>query len=77
MKYFSVTEKAPPEGQFLFTKIVDSKGTRNIQELKKQGRLWFSRDGLYVYYEPTHWAPINVPCSEKMQRSFDRHYFNW
>jgi hypothetical protein len=40
------------------TKIDDANGPRNYAILKRQGRLWFTRDGsMYVYYTPTHWRP--------------------
>lgn len=46
----------PPDGKVVMTKIDDSKGCRNEQLLKRQGRLWFFKDGsMYVYYTPTHW----------------------
>ena len=49
-------EKLPPEGVVVETKIEDSNGVRNLQRLKRRGRLWFSPDGsMYVYYVPTHW----------------------
>lgn len=48
--------KLPPEETVVETKIDDSKGCRNVQKLKRRGRLWFSPDGsMYVYYTPTHW----------------------
>jgi len=47
-----------PEGQVVSTKIEDERGIRNIQLLKREGRLWFVPDGsMYVYYTPTHWRP--------------------
>lgn len=51
--------KLPPEGEVVNTKIDDGKGVRNVQALKRRGRLWFLPDGsMYVYYTPTHWAAI-------------------
>ena len=45
-----------PEGRPVLTKIDDAQGERNIQTLKRSGRLWFVPDGsTYVYYAPTHW----------------------
>jgi len=35
----------------------DNSDPYKVVELRKQGRLWFLRDGMYVYYEPTHWRP--------------------
>ncbi len=47
-----------PDGVRAFTRIFDPKdGERNVQPLRKQGRLFFT-DGpnsMYVYYTPTHW----------------------
>jgi hypothetical protein len=46
-----------PEGKVLLTKIDDLSGERNVQQLKRRGRLWFVPDGsTYVYYQPTHWT---------------------
>jgi hypothetical protein len=48
-----------PENTIVRTKIDLDGNVRNIQHLKKKGRLWFLPDGsMYVYYEPTHWAWI-------------------
>jgi hypothetical protein len=47
-----------PEGRVVMTKIDDAGGERNVQALKRSGRLWFVPDGsIYVYYSPTHWRP--------------------
>lgn len=49
----------PPENEVVETKIDDSRGCRNQQELKRVGNLWFYPDGsMYVYYNPTHWRKI-------------------
>lgn len=49
-----------PEGLEVMTKIDDGKGVRNVQTLKRRGRLWFvPDDSMYVYYTPTHWAPAS------------------
>lgn len=48
-----------PEGQEVMTKIDDAQGERNVQPLIRRGRLWFFPDlSMYVYYAPTHWAPM-------------------
>lgn len=49
-----------PEGILVWTKIDDADGPRNIQQLRRQGRLWFFGHGspMYVYYTPTHWKPL-------------------
>lgn len=50
-----------PENEVVDTKIHDESGERNITKLKRQGRLWWLRDGsMYVYYTPTHWKPTTV-----------------
>jgi hypothetical protein len=47
----------PPDGVLVETKIEDMDGLRNVQMLRRSGRLWFIPGGPYVYYEPTHWRP--------------------
>jgi hypothetical protein len=49
------TIASAPEGVRVKTRIADAKGIRNEQYLTRRGRLWFTDDGTYVYYEPTHW----------------------
>lgn len=45
-----------PVGEVVWTKIDDEDGERNVQQLVRQGRLWFLPDkSMYVYYTPTHW----------------------
>lgn len=54
--WIKVSEQLPPEGAVVETKIDDGNGCRNVQKLKRIGRLWFFPDGsMYVYYMPTHW----------------------
>lgn len=56
MNWNKVSEILPPEGVTVETKIDDADGIRNMQRLKRRGRLWFVPDGsMYVYYTPTHW----------------------
>jgi len=51
-EWIKCTEQLPEEGITVTTKI---DGVRNVQLLKRQGRLWFYPDGsMYVYYTPTH-----------------------
>lgn len=58
MEWISVNTLLPKNGEVINTKIDDSKGERNVQELKRSGSLWFYPDGsMYVYYTPTHWKP--------------------
>lgn len=59
-----------PEGVLIETKIDDGAGCRNVQQLRRQGNLWYtgaggtcaecgqSKAGMYVYYRPTHWRPL-------------------
>jgi hypothetical protein len=48
-----------PEKVLVRTKIHDEDGERNWQMLRRQGNLWFFADNsMYVYYTPTHWAPL-------------------
>jgi hypothetical protein len=48
-----------PENVVVRTKIDDRRGVRNVQNLKRSGMLWWFPDGaMYVYYTPTHWAPL-------------------
>lgn len=60
-----VTERAwrpintAPEGKLVMTKIDDADGVRNEQPLRRQGRLFFAPDGVYVYYTPTHWRELD------------------
>lgn len=49
-----------PSDVVVETKIDNEKGCRNVQPLKRQGRLWFFPDhSMYVYYTPTHWRPLS------------------
>jgi len=45
-----------PLNTVINTKIDDGISIRNEQELKFDGKLWWTPDGsMYVYYTPTHW----------------------
>jgi hypothetical protein len=45
-----------PSGVLVMTKIHDDLGLRDVQQLRRCGRLWFVPDGsMYVYYTPTHY----------------------
>ena len=58
--WVSVADEQPEQGCVVDTAIIDASGIRNVQALKRDGRLWFVPDGgMYVYYEPTHWRPAN------------------
>jgi hypothetical protein len=53
------SEKLPPEGVTVETKIDDEHGVRNEQPMRRRGRLWFfTDDSMYVYYTPTHWRAL-------------------
>jgi hypothetical protein len=53
------SDRLPPDGELVESKIDDRLGKRNEVRLKRSGRLWFVPDGsIYVYYTPTHWRPI-------------------
>lgn len=53
-----------PEGIEVETKIDDSGGVRNEQNLVRQGSFWFFPDrSMYVYYRPTHWRALQDPKS--------------
>jgi hypothetical protein len=55
-EWIKISDAMPDEEIEVETKIDDAKGCRNVQSLKRQGRLWFVPDmSMYVYYEPTHW----------------------
>lgn len=53
------SDRLPPDGVIVDTKIDDARGVRNEQPLKRSGSLWFLEDG-YVYYRPTHWRRREV-----------------
>jgi hypothetical protein len=54
-----------PENTIVETKIDDAEGIRNETTLRRKGRLWFFPDySMYVYYEPTHWRPVDTEFSE-------------
>lgn len=54
--WIECAKELPEEGLIVQTKIDDVDGIRNVQRLKRIGRLWFHADGkMYVYYTPTHW----------------------
>ena len=56
MGWIAVSERLPPDGQVVLTKIDDTSGIRNEQPLKFSRNLWWLADGvMYVYYQPTHW----------------------
>lgn len=47
-----------PEGETVVTAIKVGSNFRQVQRLRRCGRLWFIPGGsMYVYYMPTHWLP--------------------
>jgi hypothetical protein len=55
-EWIDVGDELPPDGVMVETRISDGNGERNIQTLKRHGKLWYLPDGsMYVYYTPTHW----------------------
>lgn len=56
------SDRLPPVGIVVETKIDDRRGVRNETKLKlvpECGRLWFVPDSdMYVYYTPTHWREV-------------------
>lgn len=59
-------DEPAPEGVMVNTKIDDTKGCRNEQTMCRFGRLWFmdEKQSMYVYYTPTHWAPLPAPTGD-------------
>lgn len=54
--WIPTAEQLPDDGVVVLTCIQDHDGPRQVQPLKRDGRLWFFPDGsMYVYYTPTHW----------------------
>ena len=48
-------DELPPEGVLVETKIDDGGGGRNHTLLTRKGNLYYSDNGTYTYYAPTHW----------------------
>jgi hypothetical protein len=60
--WICISDALPPDGKIVETKRDDVQGCRNVQTLKRFGRLWFLPDGkMYVYYTPTHWRALERP----------------
>lgn len=59
--WIPITSELPPQGEEVWTKIDDMDGARNETTLTRKGNLWFYPDmSMYVYYRPTHWAPLKA-----------------
>lgn len=54
------TIDSAPDGVEVETKIDDEGGVRNVQVMRRSGRLWWA-GGMYVYYQPTHWRYPEPP----------------
>lgn len=53
--------QSAPQNVEIETKISDSSGERNIQNLIRQDNLFWHTDmSMYVYYTPTHWRHKQV-----------------
>lgn len=52
--WISIAESNLGNGRYL-TCILENGVERNVQKLSKQGNLWFTADGCYIYYTPTHY----------------------
>lgn len=53
--WIKVSDELPPEGVLVETKIEDESGVRNFTLLTRKGNLYYSDNGTYTYYAPTHW----------------------
>lgn len=53
--WIKVSDELPPEGVLVETKIDDEGGVRNHTLLTRKGNLYYSDNGTYTYYAPTHW----------------------
>lgn len=59
-KWTRIDALPPPDGEVVWTKIDDGRGVRNVQTLRRRGNLfWFPNGHMYIYYEPTHWRPLD------------------
>ena len=58
--WLPITAELPQDEIKVETKIDTGMVERNVTKLARQGRLWFFPDrSMYVYYQPTHWRPID------------------
>lgn len=69
MEWNKIQSTPPPEGTLVNTKISDKDGERNFQKMKFKNKLWFTDDGIYVYYTPTHWAYAEIDYSNTDYRT--------
>ena len=60
MTWISCLIQKPEEGKIVQTCVVSNNGIHNEQPLIRKGNLWFHEDmGMYVYYNPSHWKPLD------------------
>lgn len=59
--WISTKDRLPPENVNVDTKIDDGNTARNIQALTYHSGHWWHAPDMYVYYQPTHWRPLE-PC---------------
>lgn len=52
--------KMPEDGIFYKTATIENNNLLNVQYLKKHRNLFFTADGMYVYYTPTHFKPNSL-----------------
>ena len=52
----SCRDNPPPEGQLVRT--LSPGGLE--QNLKREGGMYFGKDGCYVYYDPQYWQPLDM-----------------
>ena len=46
------------EGKFYLTCIQKYGEISNVQKMRFTNNLWFTEDGMYVYYQPTHFKEV-------------------
>ena len=58
--WLPITAELPQDEIKVETKIDTGMVERNVTKLVRQRNLWFFPDrSMYVYYQPTHWRPID------------------
>ncbi len=69
MDWQLITAEQPAEGEIVDTCIdAETSEQRNEAKLYRQGPLWFFADGsMYVYYRPTHYAPVPPAKRERIE----------
>lgn len=59
-KWIAFADELPPEGVLVDTRIDDMHGVRMAQPLMLSQRMLWTKEGDYVYYQPTHWAKREI-----------------